>query len=126
MLWPKRRLRADQFALVPGFATCGLTDYIGRVLHSDGPSVAEDHQDVLVVLEAIRGGSAVEAIRPQSALPVDRQVTNWPYMDAPARQLHGETNSWAEYFRPDIGRGPDTLIGAAGSAWLWLKSRPGA
>ena len=106
MLWPKRRLRADQFALVPGFATCGLTDYIGGVLHSDGPSVAEDHQDVLVVLEAIRGGSAVEAIRPQSALPVDRQVTNWPYIDDSARQLHGETNLWAEYFRPEIGSWP--------------------
>src|SRR5262252_7715371 len=37
MLWPERRLCADQLAFVPGFATCGLRDRIGGVLHSGGP-----------------------------------------------------------------------------------------
>ena len=34
---PERRLRADEFAFVPGFATCGLGDHISGVFHSGGP-----------------------------------------------------------------------------------------
>ena len=60
-------------------------------------------------LRRSEAGQLFKAIRPQSALPVDRQGTNWPCMGDPARQLRGETNSWAEYFRLGIGRGLDAL-----------------
>ena len=66
VLWPKRRLRADQFPLVPGFVACGLGDCIGGVLHNDGPLLRriniDRHLDLRIAFGSIIRAARVDRI----------------------------------------------------------------